>query len=90
MKKKRDVRLYIDDIAEGIVRIQEYTHSITHEEFLANNMVHDAIFRRLRLSVRQPSTCRPISVRSIVRSHGEKLPECATNSSTTISGSIWS
>jgi len=49
MKKKRDFRLYIDDIAESIVRIQEYTRSVTHEDFLAKNMVHDAVFRRLEI-----------------------------------------
>lgn len=49
MKRKRDFRLYIDDIAESIVRIQEYTRGVTHEEFLAKSMVHDAVFRRLEI-----------------------------------------
>lgn len=49
MKKKRDIRLYIDDIAESIVKIQEYTGCLTHEEFLTNTLVHDAVFRRLEI-----------------------------------------
>ncbi|MBI4318112.1 MAG: DUF86 domain-containing protein [Chloroflexi bacterium] len=49
MKNQRDVRLYIDDIVEGIEKIQEYTAAITRERFLTNTLVHDAVFRRLEI-----------------------------------------
>jgi len=46
---KRDIRLYIEDIWESILRIEEYTHPIDKEEFFNNIQIQDAIVRRLEI-----------------------------------------
>lgn len=45
----RNVMVYIEDILESIARIEEYTNTITKEDFLKNNQVQDAVVRRLEI-----------------------------------------
>lgn len=46
---KRDVRVYIEDILESIVKIEEYTKVTTKDDFLENTQIQDAILRRLEI-----------------------------------------
>ncbi len=46
---KRQARVYLDDIAESIERIQEYVAGLTEEEFYENNLVQDSVIRRLEI-----------------------------------------
>ena len=47
--KKRDMRLYLNDIWESIIAIEEYTQPITEEDFYENRQAQDAIVRRLEI-----------------------------------------
>ncbi len=46
---KRDMRVYLQDIWESILAIEEYTEEITKEEFFTNRQVQDAVVRRLEI-----------------------------------------
>jgi uncharacterized protein with HEPN domain len=46
---KRDVSLYIEDIIECIAKIEEYTDSITEDDFYDNTQSQDAVLRRLEI-----------------------------------------
>lgn len=46
---KRDIRVYIEDILESIERIEEYTESITEDDFYINTQIQDAVLRRLEI-----------------------------------------
>jgi uncharacterized protein with HEPN domain len=46
---KRDVRLFLKDILEGISRIEEYKAGKTQREFLQDHLVQDAVMRRLEV-----------------------------------------
>ena len=46
---KRDMRVYIEDILESIVKIEEYTKVTTKDDFLENTQIQDAILRRLEI-----------------------------------------
>ena len=43
------MNLYIYDILESISIIEEYTHSLTKENFFENRQVQDAVLRRLEI-----------------------------------------
>ena len=43
----RDMRLYVQDMAESIEMIEEYIRSLTEEEFYRNRQVHNAVLKRL-------------------------------------------
>ncbi len=43
----KDMTLYLEDIWESILRIESYIEGLTSDEFLANNLVRDAVERRL-------------------------------------------
>ncbi len=45
----RDVRVYIEDVLESISAIEEYTQTITEEEFYVNRQVQDAVLRRFEI-----------------------------------------
>ena len=47
--KSRDVRLYLNDIWESIIAIEEYTQTVTEEEFNKNRQLQDAVVRRLEI-----------------------------------------
>jgi len=47
--KRRDVRLYLNDIWESIIAIEEYTQTVTEEEFNKNRQLQDAVVRRLEI-----------------------------------------
>lgn len=46
---KRDVQVYIADILESIEKIEEYTKTITENDFCENSQIHDAVLRRLEI-----------------------------------------
>lgn len=46
---KRDMRVYIEDILECVVKIEEYTKEITEDDFYENTQIQDAVLRRLEI-----------------------------------------
>lgn len=46
---KKDTRVYIDDILESIMKIEEYVNPISEDEFYRNTLVQDAVFKRLEI-----------------------------------------
>lgn len=46
---KRDIRVYIEDILESILKIKEYTDNISEEIFFTNDQIQDAVARRLEI-----------------------------------------
>ncbi len=46
---KRDPRLYLDDIWDSILAIEEYAAGATREQFEADGKLQDAILRRLEV-----------------------------------------
>ena len=44
---KRDLRLYVEDIWESIVAIEEYTRGVSKPEFEDDRKLQDAVARRL-------------------------------------------
>ncbi|MHA1626469.1 MAG: HepT-like ribonuclease domain-containing protein [Candidatus Asgardarchaeia archaeon] len=45
----RDYKLYLEDVLEAINRIEEYTKSLTFEDFSENKLVVDAVVRNLEV-----------------------------------------
>ncbi len=43
----KDPRIYLDDILESILKIEDYMQGVTEEEFLKNTEKQDAVLRRL-------------------------------------------
>lgn len=46
---KRDIKLYLQDIRESIMAIEDYIGTFTEDEFYKNCQVQDAILRRLEI-----------------------------------------
>ena len=46
---KRDIKLYLHDIWERILAIEEYSGALAEEDFYSNRQVQDAIVRRLEI-----------------------------------------
>lgn len=46
---KRDILVYIDDILESIDRIFEYTEKISEIDFSQNQLIQDAVCRRIEI-----------------------------------------
>ena len=46
---KRDVRVYLDDILDAILKIEEYTKESSEEDFCKNSQMQDAVLRRLEI-----------------------------------------
>ena len=49
MKKKRDLLIYLEDIAESAGLIQEYINDIPEFEFYHLNEKQDAVLRRIQI-----------------------------------------
>lgn len=49
MKRSRDPRPYLDDIMDCIERLHRYTEGMTLTSFRENEMVQDAVIRRLEV-----------------------------------------
>jgi uncharacterized protein with HEPN domain len=47
--KKRDIRVYLDDMLESIAKIEEYCQDLSSEEFFEKSQVQDAVVRRLEI-----------------------------------------
>jgi len=48
-KRKRDYLLFLEDIADAILRIEEYTNGMSFEKFRDNNMAIDAVIRNFEV-----------------------------------------
>ncbi len=46
---KRDMRVYLQDILESILAVEEYAQGLTKEGFFNNRQVQDATIRRLEI-----------------------------------------
>lgn len=46
---KRDVLLFVEDILDCILKIEEYTEGVDKETLLAESWLQDALFRRLEI-----------------------------------------
>jgi len=46
---KRNMKLYLQDISESILAIEEYTQSLSEDDFYSNRQVQDAVIRRLQV-----------------------------------------
>jgi len=46
---KRNMKLYLQDIWESILAIEEYTQKLAEADFYSNRQVQDAIVRRLEI-----------------------------------------
>ena len=50
MKPNRDVRVYIEDILEAILKIEEYMMEVRNDDdFYSNTQIQDAVLRRLEI-----------------------------------------
>ena len=46
---KRNIKLYLQDIWESTLAIEEYIQNLAEDEFYANRQVQDAVIRRLEI-----------------------------------------
>ncbi|NVM56237.1 MAG: DUF86 domain-containing protein [Candidatus Helarchaeota archaeon] len=46
---KKNIKVYIDDILESIIKIENYTNTLTKKDFHENTQVQDAVLRRLEI-----------------------------------------
>ena len=46
---KKDALIYMQHIRDAIFRIKEYTLNITHEEFMNNHLIQDAVIRQIEI-----------------------------------------
>ena len=49
MTVKREVKVFLDDMYESILKIEEYVNSITEKEFEDSTEKQDAVIRRLEI-----------------------------------------
>ena len=47
--KKRNPKLYLDDMLNAITKIGDYIENLTYEEFIQNDMAMDAVLRNLEV-----------------------------------------
>ena len=47
--RRRDLRLYLQDILDSITKIEEYTNGASEDSFLQNTQIQDAVIRRLAI-----------------------------------------
>jgi uncharacterized protein with HEPN domain len=45
----KDIRVYIEDILESILKVEEYVASVKEEDFYHNAQLQDAVMRRLEI-----------------------------------------
>lgn len=64
---KRDYKLFINDIRESIVRIENYLKNVSEHQFMSDTKLQDAVIRRLEI-IGEAS-------RNIPRSLKEKNPQ---------------
>ena len=46
---KRDISVYLQDILDSLLKIEEYIKSVKEKDFINNCQIQDAIFRRLEI-----------------------------------------
>ncbi len=68
---RKTYRLFLEDIIESMAKIQQYTHGMSYETFIANNMVVDAVIRNLEI-IGEASKNIPADIQE---KHPENLPE---------------
>ena len=50
---QRDYKVYLEDIAQAIGNIEEYTMGMSFETFQQNKMVRDAVIRNFEIIVKR-------------------------------------
>lgn len=83
---KKDTRVYIDDILESIMKIEEYVNPISEDEFYRNTLVQDAVFKRLEI-IGEAVKNIPIEVKDVNTETMERSCRNARHSHTPI---FWS
>jgi len=84
---RRPVSLLIEDIWEGIEKVERYTKDMTLEVFVRDEKTADAVVRNLEI-IGEAANRLPDDFRlNIRRSNGARLWVCATGSFTGISES---
>ena len=51
---KRNMELYLQDMLESILSIEEYTKDISEDKFCSDRLIQDAVVRRLEIIVKRP------------------------------------
>ncbi len=46
---RRDYKLYINDIRESVIQIEEYMKNVSEKDFKNNKQIQDAVIRRLEI-----------------------------------------
>ena len=64
---KRNIKVYIEDILESILKIEEYTKGITEDIFYEDSRIQDAVLRRFEIIGE--------AVKNIPKEFREKYPE---------------
>ena len=49
MTRSRDVRPYLEDIADSIARVRRYTDGLGMDDFLHDDVLQDAVIRRIEI-----------------------------------------
>ena len=49
MSKKRDDKLYIDDMLDSIYAIEKYMNEVEYNDFISNRMLYSATIRELEI-----------------------------------------
>ena len=66
--RKRDVKVFLEDILESIEKIEEYVRSVDEQDFYENTLVQDAVLRRLEI-IGEAAKNIPRSVRERYSGH---------------------
>jgi len=74
---KRETRLFVEDILDSFVRIEDYTRNLTQEEFFRDSRTQDVVIRRLEIIGEAVKICPRISETGILIFRGDKRRACA-------------
>ncbi len=55
---KRNMKLYLQDIWESVLAIEEYTQNLSEDEFYSKRQAQDAVVRRLEIIGEAVKKCR--------------------------------
>nr|MDO8098775.1 DUF86 domain-containing protein [Candidatus Njordarchaeota archaeon] len=65
--KKKDLSVYVEDMLDSILKIEQYIGKVTEQDFYNNTQVQDAVLRRLEIIGE--------SVKNIPETFRKKYPE---------------
>jgi hypothetical protein len=72
----RDWRLFLQDIVDAGEKVQRYTRGLDFSDFVANELVFDAVVRNLEVIGEAARKCPKISASAILRWNGGPSPGC--------------